>query len=94
MIVSQIVHSLLTDWRFRCGIINHREEHKTNTDRKDKIMKKYRVYVYNNEEKFHDCYEVNAKDPVDARNVAVQRLVEETGDGLNVYEITEVQKAD
>lgn len=21
-------------------------------------MKKYRVYVYNNEEKFHDCYEV------------------------------------
>lgn len=44
--------------------------------------------------KFHDCYEVNAKDPVDARNVAVQRLVEETGDGLNVYEITEVQKAD
>lgn len=24
-------------------------------------MKKYRVYVYNNEEKFHDCYEVNAK---------------------------------
>lgn len=53
-------------------------------------MKKYRVYVYNNEEKFHDCYE----DPVDARNVAVQRLVEETGDGLNIYEITEVQKAD
>lgn len=27
-------------------------------------------------------------------NAAVQRLVEETGDGLNVYEITEVQKAD
>ena len=46
-------------------------------------MKKYRVYVYNNEEKFHDCYEVNAEDPV-----------EETGDGLNIYEITEVQKAD
>lgn len=57
-------------------------------------MKKYRVYVYNNEEKFHDCYEVNAEDPVDARNVAVQRLVEETGDGLNVYDITEVQKVD
>ena len=59
-----------------------------------KTMKKYRVYVYNNEEKFHDCYEVNAKDPVDARNAAVQRLVEETGDGLNIYEITEVQKVD
>lgn len=57
-------------------------------------MKKYRVYVYNNEENFHDCYEVNAADPVDARNVAVHRLIEETGDGLNVYEITEVRKAD
>lgn len=57
-------------------------------------MKKYKVYVYNNEEKFHDCYEVNAVDPVDARNIAVQRLIEETGDGLNVYEVIEVQKAD
>lgn len=57
-------------------------------------MKKYKVYVYNNEEKFHDCYEVNAVDPVYARNIAVQRLIEETGDGLNVYEIIEVQKAD
>lgn len=55
-------------------------------------MKKYKVYVYNNEEKFHDCYEVNAVDPVDARNIAVQRLIEETGDGLNVYEIIEVQR--
>lgn len=57
-------------------------------------MKRYRVYVYNNEEKFHDCYEVNAADPVDAINIAVQRLIKETGDGLNVYEIAEVQKAD
>ena len=74
-------------------LYNHRKEH-TNTDRKEHTMKKYKVYVYNNEEKFHDCYEVNAVDPVDARNIAVQRLIEETGDGLNVYEIIEVQKAD
>lgn len=35
---------------------------------------------------------VLAEDPVDARNVAVQRLIEETGDGLNANEITEVKK--
>ena len=40
-------------------------------------MKRYKVYVYNTLDKFWDCYEVNAIDPVDARNVAVQRLVEE-----------------
>lgn len=39
---------------------------------------------------FWDCYEVNAIDPVDARNVAVQRLVDETGHGLDVYEVTDV----
>ena len=43
---------------------------------------------------YNHRYEVNAVDPVDARNIAVQRLIEETGDGLNVYEIIEVQKAD
>ena len=29
-------------------------------------------------------------DPVDARNVAVQRLIDETGHGLDVYEVTDV----
>lgn len=57
-------------------------------------MKKYNVYVYNNIEKIHDCYMVNAIDPVDARNVAVQRLIDETGHGLNRYEITEVRRVD
>lgn len=28
--------------------------------------------------------------PVDARNVAVQRLIDETGHGLDVYEVTDV----
>lgn len=53
-------------------------------------MKRYKVYVYNTVDKFWDCYEVNAIDPVDARNVAVQRLVDETGHGLDVYEVTDM----
>lgn len=53
-------------------------------------MKRYKVYVYNTVDKFLDYYEVNAIDPVDARNVAVQRLVDETGHGLDVYEVTDV----
>lgn len=42
-------------------------------------MKRYKVSVYNTAEKFWDEYEVNAVDPVDARNVAVQRLVTRPG---------------
>lgn len=57
-------------------------------------MKRYNVYVYNNIEKIHDCYMVVAENPVDARNIAVQRLVEETGHGLDRYEIMEVRKVD
>jgi hypothetical protein len=55
-------------------------------------MKRYDVYVYNTKEHFHDKYRVLAEDPVDARNVAVQRLIDETGDGLNANEINEVKK--
>lgn len=55
-------------------------------------MKRYDVYVYNKEERYFDRYRVLAEDPVDARNVTVQRLIEETGEGLNVNEITEVKK--
>ena len=62
-----------------------------NTNRReDNNMKRYKVYVYNTVDKFWDCYEVNAIDPVDARNVAVQRLIDETGHGLDVYEVTDV----
>lgn len=55
-------------------------------------MKRYKVTVYNNVEKVWDEYEVNAVDPVDARNVAVQRLIDETGHGLDVYELTDVHE--
>lgn len=55
-----------------------------------KIMKRYKVYVYNTVDKIWDCYEVLAEDPVDARNVAVQRLVDETGHGLDINELTDV----
>lgn len=54
-------------------------------------MKSYNVYVYNNRDNYNDCYMVNAIDPVDARGVAVQRLIDETGDGLNVWEIVGVK---
>ena len=54
-------------------------------------MKSYNVHVYNNRDNYHDEYMVNAEDPVDARNVAVQRLIDETGDGLNVWEILGVK---
>lgn len=57
-------------------------------------MKRYKVSVYNTAEKFWDEYEVNAVDPVDARNVAVQRLVDETGRGLDINEITDVHEVE
>nr|DAY58987.1 MAG TPA: hypothetical protein [Caudoviricetes sp.] len=52
--------------------------------------KHYKVYVYNTVDKFGDCYEVLAEDPVDARNVSVKRLIDETGHGLDVYEVDDV----
>lgn len=55
-----------------------------------RVVKRYKVYVYNTVDKFWDCYEVLAEDPVDARNVAVQRLIDETGHGLDVYELADV----
>lgn len=55
-----------------------------------RVVKRYKVYVYNMADRFWDCYEVLAEDPVDARNVTVQRLVDETGHGLDVYEVTDV----
>lgn len=55
-------------------------------------MKQYKVRFYNYVRHYWDEYTVNAEDPVDARNVAVQRLVDETGAGLNENEIMEVTK--
>lgn len=53
-------------------------------------MKLYNVFVYNYVGSFTDIYMVRAEDPVDVRNVAVQRLIDETGDGLDVWEIVDV----
>lgn len=53
-------------------------------------MKSYNVHVYNTRDNFHDDYMVRANDPVDARGVAVRRLIDETGDGLDVWEIIDV----
>mgnify|MGYP003586959260 CR=1 FL=1 len=53
-------------------------------------MKLYNVYVHNTRDHYNDVYMVRADDPVDARNVAVQRLIDETGDGLDVWEIVDV----
>lgn len=64
------------------------------TEREVTTMKQYSVRVYNNKKHFWDEYLVNAKNPVDARNIAVQRLVDETGEGLNEYEIMGVTKAE
>jgi len=55
-------------------------------------MKRYEVSVYNTADRFWDSYQVNATDPIDARNVAVQRLVDETGHGLDINEITNVRE--
>lgn len=55
-----------------------------------RVVKRYKVYVYNTADKFWYCYEVLAEDPVDARNVAVQRLIDETGHGLDINELTDV----
>lgn len=54
-------------------------------------MKLYNVYVHNNRYNYNDCYMAQAEDPVCARNEAVQRLIDETGHGLDEWEITEVK---
>lgn len=55
-------------------------------------MKCYEVSTYNTADRFWDSYQVNATDPIDARNVAVQRLIDETGHGLDINEITDVRE--
>ena len=56
------------------------------------MMKCYVVSIYNTADRFWDSYQVNATDPIDARNVAVQRLIDETGHGLDINEITDVRE--
>jgi hypothetical protein len=62
------------------------------SQRRECNMKRYKVTVYNKVDKIWDEYEVNAIDSVDARNVTVQRLIDETGHGLDVYELTDVRE--
>ena len=55
-------------------------------------MKCYEVSIFNTADRFWDSYQVNATDPIDARNVVVQRLIDETGHGLDNNEITDVHE--
>lgn len=41
---------------------------------------------------FDDTYTVEADDPVQARSVAIKRLVEETGTGPEMWEIIGIKK--
>lgn len=53
---------------------------------------KYDVRFRNNIGYFDDIYTVEADDPEQARSVAIKRLVEETGTGLEMWEITGIKK--
>lgn len=53
----------------------------------------YNVHFHNFKKFYNDTYMVQADDPVQARGVAVTRLVEETGNGLDEWEIVSVEKA-
>lgn len=44
-------------------------------------MKTYKVNVYNMVDRFLDCYQVNAEDSVDARNVVDKRAGTQEGAG-------------
>lgn len=55
-------------------------------------MKRYNVYVHNFIDFCNDVYMVLAEDPVYARHEAIQRMAEETGHGLDKWEITEVKE--
>lgn len=52
----------------------------------------YDVRLHNNTGYYNDTYTVEADDPVQARGMAIMRLVEETGTGLDIWEIIDVEK--
>lgn len=52
----------------------------------------YNVRLHNKIGYYNDTYTVEADDPVQARGVAIMRLVEETGTGLDQWEIIDVEK--
>jgi hypothetical protein len=53
---------------------------------------KYDVRFRNNIGYFNDTYTVEAEDPTQAREIAVMRLIEETGTGLEMWKIIDVEK--
>lgn len=54
----------------------------------------YDVRFHNKIGYFNDIYTVEADDPEQARSVAIKKLVEETGTGLEMWEITGVKRGD
>ena len=54
----------------------------------------YNVRLHNYKYFFNDAYTVEADDPVQAREVAIMRIVEETGLSRDQWEIIDVEKGD
>lgn len=52
----------------------------------------YNVRLHNRKHFYNDIYMVEDDDPVQARKTAITRLVEETGTGLDQWEIIDVEK--
>lgn len=53
---------------------------------------KYTVRLHNFKDFYNDTYTVDADDPVQARGLAIMRLVRETGTGLDQWEIIDVER--
>ena len=75
-------------------------EIKTENDRDDcwaqidRVFEAEKISFEDHEMLYNLTSMVNAVDPVDARNLAVQRLVDETGHGLDINEITDVHEVE
>ena len=55
---------------------------------------KYDVKFRNNLGYFNDTYTVEADDPAQARGLAIMKLIEETGTGIEMWKIIDVEKKD
>lgn len=52
----------------------------------------YSVKFHNKIGYYNDTYTVEADDPAQARGIAIMKLLEETGTGLDIWEIIDVEK--
>lgn len=52
----------------------------------------YEVRLHNFKDFYNDTYTVEADDPVEARDIAIMRLIQETGNGRDQWEIIDVEK--